>query len=72
VLCPPRTPPSCFVDGIGIEVTVTVDDGGASVVIRPRPEVYSSFAQWMKEGSDETAALRVLGMSDDELFEPRA
>ena len=88
VLCPPRTPPSCFADGVqygtgctmgkgnitmepsdDIELTVTVNDDGRSITIRPRPEVCGSFGEWMQEGSDETAALRVLEMSDADLFE---
>jgi len=90
VHCPPRTPPSCFADGVQystgctlgkgnialepseeIRLTVTVNEGGASVQVRPRREVYESFAAWMHEGSDETAARRVMGMADEELFEPR-
>lgn len=89
VLCPPRTPPSCFADGVQygtgctlgkgnigmepseeIELTVTVVEGGASLTVRPRREVYESFAEWIKQGSDESAALRVLEMTDHELFEP--
>ena len=51
-------------------LTVTVTDTEASLTLRPRREVYENFAAWIEQGSDETAALSVLEMSDEELFEP--
>ncbi len=53
-----------------VSVTVTVKDSGAAVTIVPRREVMEKFGPWMEEADDETAALRVLAMSDEELFEP--
>lgn len=52
-----------------IAVTVTVTEGGAAVTVVPRPEVIDRFGPWMAEADDETAALRVLSMSDEELFD---
>ncbi len=51
-----------------IAVTVTVNEGGAAVTVVPRREVIDRFGPWMAEADDETAALRVLSMSDEELF----
>ncbi len=53
-----------------IQLTVTVTDDGAALTVRPRPEVYQAFPQWLRECGDEAAALRVLQMRDEELFEP--
>lgn len=52
-----------------VSVTVTVRDSGAAVTIVPRREVIEKFGPWMEEADDETAALRVLAMNDEELFE---
>ncbi|MGC9318470.1 MAG: formylmethanofuran dehydrogenase subunit E family protein [Armatimonadota bacterium] len=52
-----------------ISLTVTVADGGASVTVVPRREVIECFGPWMEQADDETAARRVLDMSDEELFE---
>ncbi|MEA3399923.1 MAG: formylmethanofuran dehydrogenase subunit E family protein [Armatimonadota bacterium] len=52
-----------------ISLTVTVADSGAAVTITPRREVIERFGPWMEEADDETAALRVLRMSEEELFE---
>lgn len=54
-----------------ITLTVTVNDGGASFTVVPRREVIERFAGWLAEEGDEAAALRVLGMPDDELFAGR-
>ncbi len=51
-----------------IAVTVTVNEGGATVTVVPRREVIDRFGPWMAEADDETAALRVLSMSDEDLF----
>ena len=51
-----------------VSLTLTVDDSGASVTIRPREEVASEFGRWLQEMGDEDASLRVLAMSDKELF----
>jgi len=53
-----------------ISVTVTVNDTGASLTIRPRPEVVAKFGPWIQQTDDETAARRVAGMRDEELFVP--
>jgi len=53
-----------------VSVTVTVNDSGAELTVVARPEVMACFGPWMAQADDETAALRVLGMSDEELFEP--
>ena len=53
-----------------VSVTVTVNDGGAALTVVPRREVMAQFGPWMAAADDETAALRVLAMSDEELFEP--
>lgn len=50
-------------------VTVTVDEGGAEVMVVPRRAVIDRFGPWMAEADDETAARRVLSMADEELFE---
>ncbi|MGI5819232.1 MAG: FmdE family protein [Armatimonadota bacterium] len=52
-------------------VVVTGNDSGATLTVVPRREVVAQFAVWIEEADPETAALRVLDMSDDELFEPR-
>ena len=53
-----------------VSVTVTVTDGGAALAVVPRREVMAQFGPWMEQADDETAALRVLAMPDEELFEP--
>ena len=53
-----------------VSVTVTVNDSGAALTIVPRREVIAQFGPWMAQADDETAALQVLAMSDEELFEP--
>ncbi|MGD9496780.1 MAG: FmdE family protein [Armatimonadota bacterium] len=53
-----------------ISLTVTVNDSGAACTVVPRPEVIAQFGPWMAESDDETAALRVLEMADEELFIP--
>lgn len=55
-----------------VALTLSVRDSGAELTVVPRREVIDRFGRWMEEADDETAALRVLEMSDDELFEPRA
>jgi formylmethanofuran dehydrogenase subunit E len=51
-----------------VSLTVTVDESGATVSIRPRREVPTRFAQWLEHDGDEAAARRVLSMTDDQLF----
>ncbi len=53
-----------------IALTVTVDGGGPALTVVPRRDLIQRFGPWMEEANDEAAALRVLGMRDDELFEP--
>lgn len=53
-----------------ISVTLTLDDSGASVTVRPRRDVMEQFGAWMAEADDETAARRVMHMRDEELFQP--
>jgi formylmethanofuran dehydrogenase subunit E len=55
-----------------VSLTLVVRDSGAALTIVPRREVIACFGPWMEEADDETAALRVLDMSDEELFEERA
>jgi hypothetical protein len=38
--------------------------------VTPRREVIEKFGPWMEQADDETAARRVAGMRDEELFEP--
>ncbi len=52
-------------------VTVIGDESGAALTVLPRRDVVDAFARWIEEADPETAAHRVLGMSDDDLFEPR-
>ena len=54
-----------------ISLTLRVAADGRSLTIRPRAEVYAQFRGWIAQSSDEAAALRVLEMADEELFEPR-
>jgi len=54
-----------------IFVTVTGNDSGATLTVVPRRDVVEAFPVWIAEADPETAALRVLDMSDEELFEPR-
>lgn len=51
-----------------VSLTLTVSEGGATITIRPREEVIAEFARWLDELGDEAASLRVLEMSDEELF----
>ncbi|MFW5869084.1 MAG: formylmethanofuran dehydrogenase subunit E family protein [Armatimonadota bacterium] len=53
-----------------VSLTVTRNDTGATVSVLPRREIIESFARWLEETGAEHAALRVLDMSDEELFEP--
>lgn len=52
-----------------IVLTVTVNDSGASLTVVPRREAIGRFAGWLAQEGDEAAALRVLRMTDAELFE---
>lgn len=52
-----------------ITLTVTVNESGASVTIVPRGEVIEQFSRWLADEGDEAAALRVLTMSNADLFE---
>ena len=54
-----------------ISLTVTLDEG-ASLTVTPRREVIEKFGPWMEEADDETAARRVAGMRDEDIFEPGA
>lgn len=51
-------------------VTVTGRESGATLTVVPRREVVKAFAIWIEDADPEAAALRVLDMSDEELFEP--
>jgi formylmethanofuran dehydrogenase subunit E len=52
-------------------VTVTGNESGAILTVMPRRDVVEAFVTWIDETDAETAALRVLDMSDEELFKPR-
>ncbi len=52
-------------------VTITGNESGATLTVVPRREVVEAFPAWIEQTDAETAALQVLDMSDDELFEPR-
>ncbi len=54
-----------------IFVTVTGNETGAALTVVPRREVVEAFPVWIEATDPESAALRVLDMSDEELFEPR-
>ena len=53
-----------------ISLTVTVTEDGRSLTVRPRSEVCGQFRGWIAQATDEQAALRVLQMPDEDLFEP--
>lgn len=55
-----------------LSVTVSADESGATLTVVPRRELIDRFPEWIADSDPETAALRVLDMSEDELFEPRA
>jgi len=52
-------------------VTVTANESDATLTVVPRREIVDSFAGWIEQSDPEVAALRVLDMTDGELFEPR-
>ena len=54
-----------------ISVTVTGNETGATLTVVPRREIITAFTRWLAEADPEAAALRVLEMPDEELFEPR-
>ena len=54
----------------GLSVTVTANESGATLTIVPRREVTALFPDWIAASDPDAAALRVLEMSDDELFNP--
>ncbi len=51
-----------------VSLTLTIDESGATITVRPRPELASEFTRWLDEIGDEAASLHVLSMSDEELF----
>lgn len=59
-----------FIPTDELSVTVTGIESGATLTIVPRRDVVTAFPLWIAEADPETAALRVLEMSDEELFEP--
>ncbi len=59
-----------FVASDEVSVTVTGNDNGASITVMPRRGLVGQFAAWLAEGDPEAGALRVLEMTDEELFEP--
>lgn len=60
-----------FIPSDEVSVTVTGNESGASITIVPRRATIDQFAAWLAEGDPEAGALRVLDMSDEELFDPR-
>jgi len=57
--------------GDELSVTVAANEDGATLTIVPRRELIDQFSEWIAKSDAEAAAIRVLDMSDDELFEPR-
>ena len=51
-----------------VSLTLTVNDSGATITVRPRPELPADFVRWLDEVGDEAASRRVLSMGEDELF----
>lgn len=54
-----------------IYVTVSANDSDAALTVVPRREIIEAFPLWIADADPEQAALRVLDMSDEELFERR-
>ena len=53
-----------------LSVTVTANESGATLTIVPRRGVVDAFPDWIAQADPEVAALRVLEMSEEALFEP--